>query len=153
MTGITVREIEERDRGEYLKMSEEFYDSPAVLHSIPRAHMEKTFAELMDGQSCARALIAEKDGAYAGYILLALTWSQEAGGKVVWIDEVYVRPSARGCGAGTTLLREAVSRFPAARYRLEIEPDNVRAKKLYELLGYKELGYVQMYSDNETHRI
>ena len=110
--------------------------------------MEKTFAELMDGQSCARALIAEKDGAYAGYILLALTWSQEAGGKVVWIDEVYVRPSARGCGAGTALLREAVSRFPAARYRLEIEPDNVRAKKLYEQLGYKELGYVQMYSDN-----
>ena len=34
--------------------------------------------------------------------------------------------------------------FPAPRYRLEIEPDNDKARKLYERLGYKFLPYEQM---------
>ena len=36
---------------------------------------------------------------------------------------------------------------PAARYRLEIEPDNVRAEKLYRRMGFEELPYKQMVRD------
>ena len=35
-------------------------------------------------------------------------------------------------------------RCPAARYRLEIEPDNDRARALYERLGFEALPYCQM---------
>ena len=30
------------------------------------------------------------------------------------------------------------------RFRLEVEPDNIRAAALYERMGYKYLGYRQM---------
>ena len=36
---------------------------------------------------------------------------------------------------------------PAARYRLEIEPDNTRAEKLYKSAGFEELGYKQLVMD------
>mgnify|MGYP002740687863 FL=1 len=32
----------------------------------------------------------------------------------------------------------------AARFRLEVEPDNEGARRLYGRLGYEELPYVQM---------
>ena len=147
MTHITVRGLTETDRNEYLSMAEEFYSSPAVLHTVPRSHFERTFDDLMHGDPYSRALITEADGKAAGYIRLAVTRSQEAGGDVVWIDEVYVRPSARGLGLGTLLISEAVKRFPAARYRLELEPDNTAARRLYERLGFASLGYAQMYKD------
>ena len=143
---LTVREITADDRSDYLTMASEFYSSPAVLHDIPRSYIENTFRELVSNSPYAKALIALSGGKPAGYILLALTWSQEAGGKVVWIDEIYVRPEARGSGAGCALIEAVRSRFPAARYRLELEPDNDGARRLYERLGFTALPYEQMYT-------
>ena len=37
---------------------------------------------------------------------------------------------------------------PAARYRLEVEPDNERAIALYSSLGFTVLPYGQMIADN-----
>ena len=45
---------------------------------------------------------------------------------------------------GQMALAERIENYPAARHRLEVEPDNVRAKKLYSSLGYRELPYGQM---------
>lgn len=145
---LTVREITADDRSDYLTMASEFYSSPAVLHDIPRSYIEDTFRELVSDSPYAKALIALSGGKPAGYILLALTWSQEAGGKVVWIDEIYVRQEARGLGIGSALMNDAVKNFPAARVRLEVEHDNTAARRLYERLGYKDLPYMQMYTGN-----
>lgn len=148
MTEINVREIAPGDRETYEKMAAEFYSSPAVMHNIPGKYIKDTFDELISGSGYAKALIAEKDGCAVGYALLALTWSQEAGGRVAWIDEIYVRPAARGLGAGSRLIEETARRFPSARFRLEVEPDNAAARRLYERLGYRTLPYMQMYKGN-----
>ena len=47
-------------------------------------------------------------------------------------------------GLGKAFFKYMEENYPAARYRLEIEPENLRAKKLYSSLGYKELPYAQM---------
>lgn len=143
---FTVREITANDRNDYIAMASEFYSSSAVLHNIPCDHIENTFRELVSDSPYAKALIAFSGGKPVGYILLALTWSQEAGGKVVWIDEIYVREEARGLGVGSALMNDAVKNFPAARVRLEVEHDNTAARRLYERLGYKDLPYMQMYT-------
>lgn len=143
---IKVRPVAPSDRKDYTTMAEEFYDSPAVMKKIPRSYIDLTFSELLSGSPYAAALIAERDGKAIGYALLALTFSQEAGGRVVWIDEIYVRPEARGSGAGRALIEAVRSRFPAARYRLELEPDNDGARRLYERLGFTALPYEQMYT-------
>ena len=66
---------------------------------------------------------------------------------VVWIEELYLRPDFRSHGIGSEFFAFLEQEHPAARYRLEIEPDNERAAKLYRSRGYEVLPYVQMIKD------
>ena len=49
----------------------------------------------------------------AGYALLAKTFSQEAGGLVVWLDEMYVRPAYRSKGLGPSVSPSSSGNLPA----------------------------------------
>lgn len=135
------------DRELYLQMSRAFYRSDAVLHPVPDEYLIRAFEEIMRSEAYMTGLIFELDGRPAGYALLCKTYSQEAGGLAVWVDEVYVRPEFQGRGLGSALFEALPELVPAARYRLEIEPDNVRAEKLYRRMGFEELPYKQMVRD------
>ena len=39
--------------------------------------------------------------------------------------------------------------MPAARYRLEAEPENEGAVRLYHRMGYKELPYMQLVKEKQ----
>lgn len=139
-----IRRINPDDRKLFVTLSKEFYSSDAVAHTIPTEYHEKSFDELMRSDEYIECFIFEQNTEPAGYALIAKTFSAEAGGIAVWLDELYVRPQYRGKGLGKAFFRYMEDNYPAARYRLEIEPDNLRAKKLYSSLGYKELPYAQM---------
>lgn len=144
-----IRPITAEDRETYLELCRAFYCSPAVLHPVPEEHFERTFDRLMEGSPFVKGYLLEWDGAPAGYALLAVTFSQEAGGEVFWIEELYLRPEFRGKGLGTELFRYLETHRPGAvtRFRLELEPDNRDARRLYERLGFSALGYGQMVRD------
>ena len=142
-----IRKITENDRAAYLEMAHAFYHSPAVLHAVPDEHFERCFDELMAGSPYADALIFEHEGETAGYALLSKTYSQEAGGLCVWIEEIYVRPAFRKKGLGKAFFHALPRIIPAARYRLEIEPDNARAERLYRSMGFEPLLYRQLVLD------
>ena len=40
---MKIRRFEAEDRDLYLRLTEDFYRSPAVLYPIPREYMERTF--------------------------------------------------------------------------------------------------------------
>lgn len=82
-----------------------------------------------------------------GYGLLSRSFSPEAGGPVVWVEELYIRPQARGAGLGSAFFSWLEQTLPAARYRLEVEPDNLGAIRLYRRKGYAPLPYLQMVRD------
>lgn len=142
-----IRKMNPGDRELYLQMSRAFYRSDAVLHPVPDEYLIRAFEEMMRSEAYMTGLIFELDGRPAGYALLCKTYSQEAGGLAVWVDEVYVRPEFQGRGLGSALFEALPELVPAARYRLEIEPDNVRAEKLYRRMGFEELPYKQMVRD------
>ncbi len=137
------RKIGPDDREIYIQLSEEFYSSDAVLHAIPDKNFEKTFELLMNGTPYADCYIFEHEGETAGYALLAKTWSTEAGGNVIWLDEIYIRGKFRGKGIGTEFFAYLDSIADTARLRLEAEPDNEAAIRLYKRMGFRELPYVQ----------
>ena len=139
-----IRRITPADRETYLKMARDFYHSEAVLHPVPDCHYTRAFDEMMRSDDYLLGLIFEAEGQTAGYALLCKTWSQEAGGAVVWIDELYVLPGFRNKGLGKAFFNELSAIAPAARYRLEIEPDNARAERLYSAMGFETLGYKQL---------
>ena len=144
-----VRKITEEDREVYLQMTREFYASDAVDDNLPHSYFEKTFRELMRSEEYAEAFLLEDGGVAAGYALLAKTFSQEAGGMVVWAEELYVRPEYRGrglCHEFYSFLREHLPES-VKRLRLEAENTNRRAISLYRRLGFRDLPYCQMIQD------
>ena len=138
-----IRKISRNDRDAYLHMAHDFYHSPAVLHPIPEKHIIDTFEQLITSGPYIEGYVFETIGKCSGYALICQTYSQEAGGLVVWLDEFYVDPKFRGQGIGSEFLDYIEKHIPAARYRLEIEPENIRAEALYVSKGYEKVPYVQ----------
>lgn len=146
-----IRKINESDRGEMLDMFDEFYHSPGVMHAVPKSHFERTLNEVFGGSPFVDCYIFEQNGKAAGYGQLSLTYSNEAGGICVWIEEIYVRPEFQGKGLGSDFLNFVKTEYKnAARLRLEIEPDNDGARKLYKRMGFSELEYQSMIIDKEV---
>ena len=141
-----IRELTKKDRELYLKMAHDFYHSPAVLHPIQDSYMERTFEECTGERAYAKGYILEHEGQAAGYALVSKTFSQEAGGYVYWLEELYIREQFRSKGLGSEFFAyvEQNKEPGVTRFRLEVEPDNIRAAALYERMGYKYLGYRQM---------
>lgn len=144
-----IRKINENDRESFICMSEMMYSSSAVSHSIPHSYHIRTFDELMKSDTYAQAYIFEYNGKTAGYALLAKTFSREAGGMVIWIEEIYIKEEFRGKGLGSEFFAylEENKSDNVARLRLEVEPDNDGAIALYKRMGYEPLEYSQMIKD------
>lgn len=144
-----IRKIRKEDRSYYLDMAKSFYSSDAVYHNIPEAHIINTFDELMRSDTYAAGYIMEYDNKIAGYALLAKTFSQEAGGMVLWIEELYVMPEYRSCGLGHEFFSYLENNLcdNIKRVRLEVEDSNEKAISLYRNMGFESLPYSQMIRD------
>lgn len=138
------------DKELLMDMIQDFYSPPATLHGINRAHCEATFAETLRSHDYARIILMQQDGETVGYCMLSFTWSNESGGMVVWVEEIYIRPLCRGKGYGAQLLEWLQTEYAAAtRFRLEVTAENSPAKRLYTKMGYTPLEYEQMIIDRE----
>jgi len=75
-----------------------------------------------------------------GYALVVPYWSNEFGGVIAFLDEMYVKPGARGRGIGREMFAylKRTKPFDAVAVWLEVSPKNVRARAMYELVGLRE---------------
>lgn len=144
-----IREIENKDKEIFISMVKEFYQSKAVLHSIPTDNMINTYNEIMADSAYTKAYIMEDNKDVVGYCLISLTYSNEVGGLVVWIEELYIKDEFRGMGYGSEFLEFIKEKFAdqAKRFRLEVSNDNKSAQSLYLHKGYVPLEYMQMVCD------
>lgn len=144
-----IRPVRESDRAIWLSFCKAFYDSDAVLEKVPEKNFVKTFNLLMQGTPFADGFILEDETGIVGYALLARTWSQEAGGEVIWIEEIYLTPEGRGKGLGSAFFRFLETEYApeAKRFRLEVEKENEGAVSLYKRLGFSFFSYDPMKKD------
>lgn len=149
---MQIRSIRADDRDFFCSSIHAFYHSPAVCHEIPAQNAVRTLELLLQGSPYADCLIAEDDtGRPVAYCLLALTWSNEAGGLCVWLDELMVDESQRSKGVGRALIAAVQEKYKdAARLRLEVTDENPRAAALYRALGFEDLPYRQMTMDRKV---
>lgn len=147
---IMIRFFKASDRDFYVNLSEQFYSSDACDHSVPLNNFALTFDECVNNSPYARGVIVEYNGKSVGYGLYSITFSAEAGGKVVWLEELFILPEYRNKGLGKEFFEFVYAENrDAKRFRLEATPINNNAIRLYERLGYKVLPYVQMIKDIE----
>ena len=145
-----IRRIKESDRELYYKYVDLFYHSDVVNAPVPEVNYELTFNEFMRSDDYVWCYIFEEDNKPCGFAMLSKTFSQEAGGISVTVEEIYIEEEYRNKGLGTQFFEYMKENIHAARYRIEVEPDNEKAMRLYERMGFEVLPYVQMVIDKQN---
>lgn len=147
-----IRKMTAADHDDFLRMMDTFYHSDAVLHEIPRSTMERCFRDACDENTpYVDGYILDDNGRIAGFALVAIGYSTEAGGICVQIEDLYLDEAFRGRGLGRELFDYLQRTYAgeARRLRLEVERGNTEAQRLYKRLGFKELPYMQMVKDSD----
>ena len=146
---LTFRALTPADHDVVLPMVRDFYRSDAVLHPIDGALLERSFRAAVDpDQPLLRGVMILSDGTPAGYLYITRSWSTDAGGPCVFLEEIYFAPAFRGRGLGGQALDWLRGQYPeACRFRLELTHANGRAAQAYRRAGYQPLDYDQMVID------
>ena len=139
---MRIRPVTPADHAHVLRMVRALY----VEDPSPRApgddHVARTLAVLADPARGAALVVDDGQGEPFGYVFLTRLWSNELGGDIVFIDEIWVAPDRRGQGVGTAVIAHAMKAMQergAVAFELEVTPDNARARALYERLGFRPL--------------
>lgn len=148
---IFFREIQESDRTDFYNLVHAFYQTDAVSEPIPQAHYRKTFSFILEHRNLANAYLVFKASELIGYVQVSFMFSNEAGGKVLWIEELYIVDAYQGQGIGQVVFSflEGQYQDDIKRIRLEVDLDNEAAIKLYEREGFQTLDYIPFYKDKE----
>jgi ribosomal protein S18 acetylase RimI-like enzyme len=108
---------------------------------VTEGNIRATLATLREEPSRGQAVVLEVEGVIGGFALLISFWSNELGGELIVIDELYVTPSFRNRGHARellTILAKENHLWPgrAVALELEVTPGNRRAASLYEKAGF-----------------
>lgn len=144
---MNIRDISYDDQNTFMQLCNEFYSSDATLFGFDGEAAEKTFREAVTGNPMLRILMIENDEEQVvGYSIITCFWSNEAGGIVVLLDELYIRASERGkqLGSGFLAWLQDTYRDKAKAIRLEICKSNTGAIRLYKRYQFEELEYGSM---------
>ena len=142
-----IRKFVPEDREDYIRFSTEFYNSSAVDKPVPRQHFEQGFDEMMRSDVYVQGYMLVCDGNNVGYCVTMKTYSVEAGGITIWIDELFVLEEYRSKGLGRELFKyiEENGDKKLRRIRLEVELENGRAISLYKKMGFEPAPYDGMW--------
>lgn len=143
------RKITENDWELYRHYVDVFYHTDAVNAPVPEENYRATFDEMLRSDAYVKGYIFECEGNACGFVLLSKTFSQEAGGVSVTIEEIYIDPDYRSRGLATEFFEWLKNRPDIMRLRIEVEDYNEGAKRLYERMGFELLPYLQMVIDKQ----
>ena len=105
----------------------------------------RAFEALLSEPRLGGAWLAVEGAEVVGHVVLTVCFSMEYGGLRSFIDDLYVRPAARGRGAGAGLLAAARAGAVARDVRalhVEVGPANAVARRLYARAGYADSGHL-----------
>jgi GNAT superfamily N-acetyltransferase len=111
-------------------------DEPAT--PVDPRRFPSTIEYLLREPGRGRVVLFIEDVCLRGYALLIPYWSNEFGGTLLFVDELFVIPAARNRGIGHKFF-EFLARerpFDAVAVALEVSPENRQARKFYESLGF-----------------
>jgi ribosomal protein S18 acetylase RimI-like enzyme len=108
--------------------------------------LTKLFDDAVAGDSTFKLLFAVMGDELCGMLSLAIAPTTQGAGCFGYVDDVFVLEQYRGQGIGTELMREALNharKSGCVRVELGTRQDNIRARRLYERLGFEEVDGVR----------
>jgi len=138
---LTIREATRADVPLILTFIRELAEYEKLLHEVEAT--EADLAETLFGSTPrAEVVIAESDGSPVGFALFFHNYSTFAGRPGIYLEDLYVRPAARGKGVGRALLAHLADLALArgcARLEWAVLDWNRAAIAFYESLGARAM--------------
>lgn len=100
---------------------------------------KKLFLEFISDEKQGKAWLILFNDEIVGYCILTFIFSFEYGGKIAFIDELYIKEVARGKGIGKAsieFLKTEAAKLSLKLLYLEVEHHNSNAQKLYLAAGF-----------------
>jgi len=139
--GLRIRDAVPGDAALVLSFIQALADYEKLRHEC-RATVEEIDASLFGPDPVPRVLIAEWDGEPAGFALWFRNYSTFLARPGIWLEDLFVRPDARGRGVGKALLA-ALARIAVERGYGRVEwwvlDWNAPSIAFYESLGAKAM--------------
>ncbi len=105
-----------------------------------QAKQERALRMILADPEVGRIYVARDEGRVLGMVSVLESISTAEGGRAGLLEDMVVRPEARGQGVGTALLEHAIDESRAAgllRLTLLTDSDNERARGLYAEAGFQ----------------
>ena len=141
---VTIRKMQPQDKPVIMEMMRVFYASPAVHTDGSEEIFAADIDQCVGDSPYAEGYVLEAEGAIAGYVMVAKSYSTEFGKPCIWIEDIYLRDAYRGQGLGTRFLEYVTAQYTDCIFRLEVEEENKRAIRTYEKCGFSVLPYMEM---------
>ena len=113
-------------------MMQDFY---AIDNYPMDVEVTKTlFQEFISNEHLGKSWLIYSENEIVGYIILTFIFSFEYGGKIAFVDELFIKETARGKGFGKEAIQFIQREVPKLSLKLlylEVEPHNENAQKLY----------------------
>lgn len=144
---IKIRAMRQNDSESVLAMMRVFYNSPAILHKASEAILEQDIIDAVEECPFVEGYVfTEENDKIVGYSIVAKGYSTEYGGVCLWVEDLYLLPECRSHGVGSQFFTylENLYRGKAVRLRLEVEPKNEGAIRMYQRHGFETVPYHEM---------
>ena len=128
----TFKPLEIADISIITQMMQDFY---AIDNYPMDVEVAKTlFQEFITNEHLGKSWLIYSENEIVGYIILTFIFSFEYGGKIAFVDELFIKETARGKGFGKEAIQFIQREVPKLSLKLlylEVEPHNENAQKLY----------------------
>ena len=128
----TFKPLEISDISIITQMTQDFY---AIDNYPMDVEVAKTlFQEFISNEHLGKSWLIYSENEIVGYIILTFIFSFEYGGKIAFVDELFIKETARGKGFGKEAIQFIQQEVPKLKLKLlylEVEPHNENAQKLY----------------------
>lgn len=95
---------------------------------------KQLFKEFISNENLGKAWLIYDKSEVIGYVILTFIFSFEYQGRIAFIDELYLKETARGKGIGAKTLKfikEQIAKLSLKLLYLEVEHHNENAQRLY----------------------
>lgn len=135
---IRFRLYEDRDYADLQEMIVSLYREDPEGEPMDEEKIRRTIAEFRKSpEKLSIYMIGDQNG-NIGYAILVYFWSNEYGGNIISIDELYIRETHRNQGIGTEFFSFVEALENKAALQVETTPSNGRALGYYKRLGFEE---------------
>jgi GNAT superfamily N-acetyltransferase len=139
---ISFSVLENLDRQEEVAgMMRLLHEEDRAAFSVDYSRFSSSIEYLVSHPSAGEIVLFHVGEAVKGYAVLVPYWSNEFGGTILFVDELFVEAGSRSRGIARSffLYLERERPFGPVAFGLGVSPKNGRARRLYESLGFVEL--------------